>query len=346
MKLWLISDTHLGIKNNDAQWLSIFNDYFQKQLIPFFKENVEKDDILIHCGDVFDNRRSIGLNTINVALDIFKQLNDIFSSIKVLTGNHDMYNKNSRDVISLDILRHFDHVQIYTDAVLEVIDNKKCLFVPFFNDPDEERAVIKKYAKGGIDYVFCHSDIAGAVMGVNNYSNSKLESDNYTGIEVYSGHIHYRSSTNNIHYIGTPYAMTRNDFNNDKGVTRLDLGSGETEFFKNEISPIFIRVNYRDIISADNVDDIVRNNYVDVYVNENDVSINDVSKWVDKYRSIAQSVYIKIIEAKKDIINIDTDEKLGIKEYVHKYIDNLDLDDNTRTRVIKYIESVEGYDDL
>lgn len=344
MKTWLISDTHFGIKNNDEQWLNIFNDYFQTELIPFFKKNVGKDDILIHCGDVFDNRKSIGLNTINVVLDIFSQLNEIFSSIKIITGNHDMYNKNTRDIISIDILKHFSNITIYTTESYEIIDSKKCLFIPFCNDCEEEKEIINKYKKSGIDYIFCHSDISNTMLGVGNYSRSKLEFENYKGIEVYSGHIHYRSNTKNIHYIGTPYSMTRNDYNNAKGIYSLNLKNNNLEFFENTISPKFIKINYKDIDS--NIEDIIKNNYVDLYVNENEVSLKEISSFVDKYKSITGSIFVQLIEQQKDVINIDTSEKLGIKDYIKKYIDNLELENDVKMNVEKYIENIEEYNEL
>ena len=345
MKVWLVSDTHFGIKNNDETWLNIFNEYFQKELIPFFKDNVSKDDILIHCGDVFDNRKTIGLNTINVVLDIFSQLNNIFSSIKIITGNHDMYNKNIRDIVSIDILQYFSNVTIYKNESYEIIDGKKCLFVPFCNDSEEEKSILNKYRKSGIDYVFCHSDIANTMLGIGNYSRSSLQLSNYNGIEVYSGHIHYRSTTKNIHYIGTPYSMTRNDYNNPKGVYSLDLKTGKSEFIENTVSPRFIKVNYKDI-DYSTIDDIIRNNYVDLFVVENEASVKNISDFIDNYKHIAKSIYVQIIDSKKSDINIDIDKKLGIKDYIKQYIDNLEIEDDIKTKVSKYIENIEGYNDL
>lgn len=345
MKVWLISDTHFGIKNNDDVWLNTFNDYFQNELIPFLKKNVSKDDILIHCGDVFDNRKTIGLNTINVVLDIFSKLNDIFNNIKIITGNHDMYNKNIRDIVSIDIIKHFSHVTIYKSESYEIIDNKKCLFIPFCNEPDEEKNIINKYRRSGIDYIFCHSDIANTMLGAGNYSHSKLELENYNNIEVYSGHIHYRSSTKNIHYIGTPYSITRNDYNNSKGVYSLELQSGKLDFFENTTSPKFLKINYKDI-DYSTIDDIIRNNFIDLYINENETSIKEISTFIDKYKSIARSIYIQLIESKKDIVNIDTKQKLGIKDYIKQYIDNLEIDDDIKKDVSAYIKTIDGYNEL
>jgi DNA repair exonuclease SbcCD nuclease subunit len=61
--IWLISDTHFGLKGDNPIWMQDIYDYFDKVLFPLMEEKVKPEDILIHCGDVFDNRSTIGLNT-------------------------------------------------------------------------------------------------------------------------------------------------------------------------------------------------------------------------------------------------------------------------------------------
>ena len=56
VKIWLIADTHFGLKGDDEIWLEDYFNYFNNDLIPYMKKNVGEHDILIHCGDVFDNR--------------------------------------------------------------------------------------------------------------------------------------------------------------------------------------------------------------------------------------------------------------------------------------------------
>ena len=58
-RAWVISDTHFGARNNNVEWLDRMISYFEDYFIPIVKKNYKPGDILIHCGDVYDNRQSI-----------------------------------------------------------------------------------------------------------------------------------------------------------------------------------------------------------------------------------------------------------------------------------------------
>ena len=60
MKVYMITDTHFGIYlNNLDKWQNMMESTFYNFVIPYLKENVKPGDILIHLGDLFDNRNSI-----------------------------------------------------------------------------------------------------------------------------------------------------------------------------------------------------------------------------------------------------------------------------------------------
>ena len=66
MNIWIASDFHYGKHTMDSdRWLNIMDDYFYNFFIPLLKENMKKDNVLVICGDIFDNRNSIGLKIIN-----------------------------------------------------------------------------------------------------------------------------------------------------------------------------------------------------------------------------------------------------------------------------------------
>ena len=59
MKVFMITDTHFGIYlNNLEKWLTMMEATFYDFVIPYLKENAEPGDVLIHLGDLFDNRTS------------------------------------------------------------------------------------------------------------------------------------------------------------------------------------------------------------------------------------------------------------------------------------------------
>ena len=104
-KIWLIADTHFGLKGDDQEWLDDYAGYFEDVLIPMMKKEVGEDDILVHCGDVFDNRTIIGLNTITRVISIFEKLSSIFNDIDAAIRSEQLY-KNV-NLQRQDICNHF-----------------------------------------------------------------------------------------------------------------------------------------------------------------------------------------------------------------------------------------------
>ena len=94
-KIWLIADTHFGYKGDDDEILNDCIGYFENTLIPIMKKEVKPGDIMIHLGDVFDNRATIGLNTIHRTIKLFEEFSDIFSDIRITVGNHDIMKKST-----------------------------------------------------------------------------------------------------------------------------------------------------------------------------------------------------------------------------------------------------------
>ncbi|MCS7073614.1 MAG: metallophosphoesterase, partial [Bacteroidia bacterium] len=101
-KIWLITDTHFGISGNSKLWLEIISEYFTQEFIPYLRNNVKNGDILIHCGDLFDNRQHLNIEVMNKALDIWKEISKILP-IHIICGNHDIYKIHSNDINSLRI---------------------------------------------------------------------------------------------------------------------------------------------------------------------------------------------------------------------------------------------------
>lgn len=74
----MITDTHFGIYlNNLDKWLNMMESTIYNFLMPYLKDNFEEGDILIHLGDLFDNRTSIPINVLNKVEKILKDISDI-----------------------------------------------------------------------------------------------------------------------------------------------------------------------------------------------------------------------------------------------------------------------------
>ena len=112
-KIWLIADTHFGLKGDDDEWLDDYIGYFENEVIPIMKEKVGENDILIHLGDVFDNRSSIGIHTMYSAIKLFEELTNIFNDIRICVGNHDIWQKNSNEITVLHAFKYMKNIKVY-----------------------------------------------------------------------------------------------------------------------------------------------------------------------------------------------------------------------------------------
>jgi len=96
-RLWIITDTHLGIRNSSEEWIQIMRKYFFEWFIPKVKKEYKPGDVLLHLGDVYDSRQSINLKVLNLCVEIFGELSKVFEDgVYVIIGNHDIYSKAFR----------------------------------------------------------------------------------------------------------------------------------------------------------------------------------------------------------------------------------------------------------
>ena len=209
MKIYFLADTHLGAKGDNPEVLHDWIDYYNKVFIPYCREHVQTGDILVHLGDVTDNRSTLGLETINLTIKLFEYLSDIFSDIRLIVGNHDIFKKHTNEITSLNMLKYIPHVSIYYTPQVEEIGGKHVLFVPWIEELEEQKKLLKSH---NVDYVFGHLEIGGAVTsskGNKMQTNNAIISSDFKKAEVYAGHIHIRQNYKNVHYVGTPYHKDR-----------------------------------------------------------------------------------------------------------------------------------------
>lgn len=91
-RIWIISDTHFGIKNGDQHWINIAKQWRDEFLIPTIINNAKPGDYLFHLGDVFDKRTALDLNAINFTIETFEILSSIFYT---LNPNNNQNNNSS-----------------------------------------------------------------------------------------------------------------------------------------------------------------------------------------------------------------------------------------------------------
>ena len=273
----LIGDTHLclGFPNSVDKWLKVHKEYFNDFLIPLIKRELTKDDIIIHLGDLFDNRDLVPINILNYAQSILEEISSI-CPVHILVGNHDLYTKASNDINTIKVFKYMPNVKIYESPEVIEFCGKRILMMPWVEQKKNQVEILKKFS--GCDYLFCHSDLNGAKMhltSVAHKNNDKIDVEEFSGYKnVYSGHIHILQVSKNFTFVGNNFEMDRNDINNQKGIFILDTLIGDERFIPNTVSPKYKKIYIRTQEDIESLELVSTKDYIDLFIS-NSLLINN-----------------------------------------------------------------------
>ena len=330
----MITDTHFGARNDNAN----FNDYFYKFYEGVFFPYLHQHNIktCIHLGDVMDRRKFVSYKT---AKDFRERFILPFSQLKInlhmLVGNHDTFYKNTNDVNSLQELvdGKFRNIKVYPEAQEVEFDGCKILFMPWINSQNYI------YSMGMIDETkaqICmgHLDINGfkmnktAIVSEHGYDKTTFRKFD----TVMSGHFHHKSDDGQIFYLGTPYEIYWNDYDDPKGFHIFDTETRQLERVINPLT-IFDKIYYDDTTTNyENVNvEQYKNKFIKVVV-VNKKDLYQFDRFIDKLLKV-DTHEVKIIEDFTDLdANSVSDDIVENSEdtitLLNKYVDELPVDLN------------------
>jgi DNA repair exonuclease SbcCD nuclease subunit len=327
MKIALITDTHFGARSDNLTFDGFFRDFYTHVFFPTLEKN--NIDTIIHLGDIFDRRKYINFNTLKNCREYFfdeLQRRGIF--MHLLVGNHDTFFKNTNDVNSPGLLLDsYDNIKCYAEPFELVGLKDNILLMPWICS-DNYQQCMDMIERTEAKRLFGHLEIAGFVMHRGQESEGGFDPKIFAKFEqVFSGHFHHRSTKGNITYLGNPYEMTWNDYDDPRGFHLYDTKTHELEFIENPYR-MFHRIVY------DDSNDINKNMELSnlkermvklVVANKTDFS--EFDRFVD--RLYAQNpLELKIIEDFSEFESEALDEE------------NLNLED-TMTLLSQYVDSLE-----
>lgn len=281
--IWIISDTHLGARNNNLEWLEIMTGSHWNWFVKEWEKRGKKSDILIHCGDVFDNRQSLNLQVLYETTKIWKWYSEHFSEIWVIAGNHDIHRRNTTEITSLEVLRVFPNVHIILKPENHKIGGKTWCFLPWVGDDRDPNEGLTDLQG---DYLVTHSGYVGMKFDAYTDIHEGILVNNVSSFKyVFSGHIHRRQILGNVIMVGNPYQMTRTDSGNSKGVWNLDNDTDKLTFIENTYSPRFLKTDLEDWLDKDleEFKNFISGNFVDLRLKRLDFNLYHLTDWLQKY---------------------------------------------------------------
>ena len=329
MKVAIITDQHFGARNDSTHFLDFYEKFYKEIFFPTLDK--EKIETVLILGDTFDRRKYINFYSLKRAKEMFfDPLSNRGIQVHMLAGNHDTYFKNTNDVNSVDLLLGEYAIScnvIDQPSEIYVGPHKICMMPWICPENLEDSMTMLK----DTDAKLCmgHFEIAGFAMHRGMPSEEGISRDIFNKFEhTFSGHYHHKSSAGGIHYLGNPYELTWQDYNDPRGFHLFDLKTQDLEFIENT-NRMFHKILYDDkeqtIKEIDNTDlKPYTNTYVKVVV------INKTNPYLfDKFMNNLYNVNPADITIAEDFTELTDDDTM------------VDQAEDTLTILNKYVDGIE-----
>jgi DNA repair exonuclease SbcCD nuclease subunit len=328
LKVAIITDQHFGARNDSIAFLDFFEKFYDNTFFPALDANAI--DTVLVLGDTFDRRKYVNFYALDRAKKMFfDKLEERGIRVHMLAGNHDTYYKNTNEVNSPDLLLvEYGNIDVISKPETIVIDGTSICMMPWIC-PENYQESLDHITNTKAEICMGHFEIAGFAMHRGMESHDGLAKETFQKFDlVFSGHYHHRSSDKHIHYLGNPYELTWQDYNDPRGFHLFDLDTRELEFFCNPYR-MFERIEYndkeQDPVDLDSLE--LEQKYVKLVV----VNKTDFYKF-DKF---IQKLYnkgcheIKIIEDMSEFQDGEIGEEINLEDtlsVLSHYVDSIETD--------------------
>jgi DNA repair exonuclease SbcCD nuclease subunit len=328
LKVAIITDQHFGARNDSIAFLDFFEKFYDNTFFPALDAN--SINTVLVLGDTFDRRKYVNFYALDRAKKMFfDKLEERGIRVHMLAGNHDTYYKNTNEVNSPDLLLvEYGNIDVISKPETIVVDGTSICMMPWIC-PENYQESLDHIKNTKAEICMGHFEIAGFAMYRGMESHDGLAKETFEKFDlVFSGHYHHRSSDKHIHYLGNPYELTWQDYNDPRGFHLFDLDTRELEFICNPYR-MFERIEYNDK-DQDPIDlDVIEleQKYVKlVVVNKTDFYKFD--KFIQKLYN--KGCYeIKIIEDMSEFQDGEIGEEINLEDTLSvlaNYIDSVETD--------------------
>ncbi len=335
VKAAIITDTHFGVRGDSKQFLDFFEKFYSNVFFPKLIE--EGIDIVFHLGDIVDRRKFINYVTLRRFKEIFvKPLEENHIDLHVIVGNHDIPYRNTNEVNAMQELfgDMIPNIKIYSEPTDVILDDCSITMMPWINNQNYVESM-KFIEETQSQILFGHLELAGFSMYRGMKSHDGMDTKPFDKFDlVCSGHYHHKSNNGSIHYLGNPYELTWNDYNDTRGFHIFDTETRELTFIQNPYR-MFNKVWYDD---AESTLEDIRNQdfseYTDTYVK---VIVQSKSNpyWFDLMMDSlyqANPANISVVEDHRNMDQLSEEEIISEAEdtlqSLHNYVESMNTNIN------------------
>ena len=340
MKILLITDQHFGVRNDNQSFINHYKKFYNEIVIPFIK--VSKIDTVIALGDTFDKRRSINFMSLNEAKEMwFNPLEEMGVTMHMLTGNHDIYYKNTLRINApRELLGEYGNITVHDSPTTVVFDGLPILLLPWLCDDNRDRS-FDEITNSPANACMGHLELNGFEAHPGHVMEGGMDASVFSKFDrVFSGHYHMKSTKGNITYLGNPYQLYWNDYASKRGFHVFDTDTLKTTFYRNPFD-MFHKLHYNDGVE---IPENLEGTFVKLIVEDK----GDYAKF-DFTVSQLQDIGLADLKIIEDLsIELGQSEVMETEDtmtLLDKYIDDIDLkvDSNSVKSIMRslYIEACE-----
>jgi len=351
MQIALITDQHFGGKQDSQSFSEYIEKFYTNQFFPYLKEN--KINTVIDLGDTFDRRKYVNFNTLHqVKRFYFDYMRAEHIQLHSIVGNHSTYYRNTNDVNSSELLYgHYDNVHTYPNPTTITLDGTDIDILPWINS--ENYDIMMEFIKDSKSQVgFGHLEVDGFAMYKGYVADSGLPKSLFNRYEVLcSGHYHHKSSKDNIHYLGAPYEITWNDYDDPRGFHIFDTQTRELMFIRNNYR-LFEKIYYDDSESVDykKLDTSYYKDKIVKLIVEEKTDLADFESFVERlYKSeLADLIILEDLSEYSIRYNEDVEEDIEVgntSTFLDEYVDSIPIGsvkEEERSKVKKLLQMIHG----
>ena len=350
-KVAIITDQHFGARNDSIHFLDYYEKFYKDTFFPVIDSHNITTVLIL--GDTFDRRKYVNFYSLKRTKEMFfDELAKRNIKVHMLAGNHDTYFKNTNEVNSVRLLlQEYNNISVIDEPTTIHLDKTSICMMPWIC-ADNYQESIEEIEHTVADICMGHFEIAGFAMHRGMPSLEGLNRELFRRFDcVFSGHYHHRSTSDNITYLGNPYELTWQDYNDPRGFHLFDLDTYKLEFIVNP-NVMFHRIVYDD--KENSITEITNKDlskYTNTYVKV--VVLNKTNPYLfDKFMNNLYNVNpidITIAEDFNDLTEGLEDDMINEAEdtitIINKFVDGIQeqhIDNDKLKTVLKelYVEAL------
>lgn len=243
----IFTDIHWGCKSNSDQ-----HNQDNLRYIDWFSSHIKNDpdiDHIMFLGDWFECRSALNISTLTYADEGMRRLRELKLPIFFVVGNHDLYQRATREIHSPVIYKDLEGVNIIDTPTIIPNIGTGILMCPYmFHEeyPELARHLNLENWFGHFEFKGFEVTGGGLVMPVG------PEPTDFSGPKhIFSGHFHKRQASQNIIYVGNVFPTNFGDAGDAaRGMTKYDHKNDIVEFIDWPECPMYIKTELSKILDG------------------------------------------------------------------------------------------------